>query len=286
MSLICATKPSTCNFETILHKTAKLLIKQAILDNAANKRTIDIKHCCGNCRSNFLTELPLKTFSGACEEIKVSDFICDVVGYRGTEIALGIEVLVTHKVGEDKAKNLPIYWVELNAEDIIANPYKWLPTQTHLKTIYCPSCKNEFKNIQKIADKWGINRNIYSPIRNPEISNYIANVQTCFKCEEIIPVFWWNGVPFCEKEPPIPRPKTIKYRNSKKYGGAYWANTCANCGMLQGDNFLFLFPDAPLRELPLSDETLSQTKAVASVRVLGGDEAVSEFMNVMNRMAR
>lgn len=277
---------STCNIETILHKTAKLLIKQAITDNATNKRAIDIKHCCGNCQSNFLTKLPLKTFSKASEEIKVSDYICDVVGYRSTEIALGIEILVTHKVSEDKAKNLPIYWVELNAEEVIKKPYQWHPTQSQLKTIYCPDCKNHFKHIQQIADKWGIDKCLYSPVKNPEKSPYIAEIETCFKCKEKIPVFWWRGVPFCESEPPTPRPKTIKYRKSKTYGGSYWANTCANCGMLQGDNFLFLFPNAPLRGLPLSNETLSQTKPVASLRVLAGDEAVSEFMNVMNRMAR
>lgn len=79
----------------------------------------------------------------------------------------------------------------------------------------------------------------------------------CFNCKEQILVFWWPGVPFCEKQPPYPMPRTIKLRSSKIYGWAYWANTCPKCDILQGDNHLFIFKTALFRELPISNELSS-----------------------------
>lgn len=271
---------SNCSIESILHKTAKLLIKNAIKDNSLGIKTLTLRNSCHSCGVEFPTELPVNTFSDAKEEVYVAEYICDVVGYRGDHIALGIEILNTHKVDEQKAEGLPIYWIELKAEDVITNPLEWNPIQSRLKSSVCKSCKSDIKHTQEIADKWKVDPSLYSPIKNPNTATYIADTEICFACKEEIPIFWWSGVPFCEIEPPLPRPNTIKYRHSQKYGGSYWANTCANCSMIQGDNFLFLFDNAPLRGLPLSNQN---TKKSDQVTVVGGDQAVSEFMKVINR---
>ncbi len=272
---------SSCNLETILHKTAKKLIKQAIDENAKNNKPLCLNNFCHSCGVQYSITLPSKTFSSASLETKISNYICDVIAYKNTKMTLAIEILVTHKVDDKKAKELPIFWVELNAEDVLNDPYKWNPTQSKLKQNYCPDCKADIKHIYSVADKWKINRELYSPIKNPEISTYIAGTCSCFKCKQVIPVFWWNGVPFSEKEPPNPKPITIKRKYSKQYDGSYWANTCPNCKVIQGDNHVFLFDNAPLNGLPLS--SASYTSESGHLNITSGDSVVSQFMKIVNR---
>jgi len=264
---------SNCSLESILHITAKKLIVGAINTNSESLRNISLRNHCQSCGVEFNTNLPFKTFTGANEEVRIAEYICDVVGYRGNEVALAIEVLNTHKVDLKKAKNLPIYWVELKAEDVIANPYQWNPTQSNLKASFCTDCKSHIQHVESVASKWEVDHNLYSAIKKPNLAPYIADTEICFKCHEEIPVFWWQGVPFCETEPPNPKPKTIKYQSSKQYGGSYWANTCAKCNVIQGDNYLFIFDNAPFKSMPISNKgTHLQIGA-----------ATSEFMKIINR---
>jgi ssDNA-binding Zn-finger/Zn-ribbon topoisomerase 1 len=244
----------SCSSESIIHKTAKKLLEQAISDNAVGiNNKLQIQCWCPECGAEHAPHIPINTFTAAKQEVAIGTFICDVVAYKETDIALALEVLHSHKVSTPKAQNLSVHWAELRAEDVVANPYFWRPVQERLKKITCTSCKDTRKNIHRIASKWGIEQSLYSIPRAPNNANYIIAVDTCFKCKEQIPVFWWRGVPFCQIEPPTPRPKTIKYKESKQYGGSYWANTCPNCKIIQGDNHIFLSADAPLHGLPLTN---------------------------------
>lgn len=272
---------SSCNQESILHITAKRLIEGVMHSNASSSLTINFRNHCCQCGGEFNTTLPYRTFTNAQQEVHVSEYLCDVVGYRGNEIALAVEILNTHKVDTSKASNLPVYWVELKAEDVISNPTQWCPTQSKLKSSFCQNCKSHIKHVQAIAEKWKIDKALYSPVKDPSLSPYIADTETCFRCKEEIPVFWWQGVPFCEREPPEPKPKTIKNRNSKQFGGKYWANTCANCNVIQGDNYLYIFDSAPFKNMPLSGEADNQAGGL--IRVVSGKSAVSEFMKVIHR---
>ncbi|MFD1006760.1 competence protein CoiA family protein [Oceanisphaera ostreae] len=271
---------SNCSLESVLHITAKRLVYAEILKNAAGEEGICLADCCQNCGVEFSTRVPANTFTNAGMEVGVGDYICDVVGYQENTVRLAIEILNTHKVDAKKAANLAVYWLELKAEDVINNSLKWSPTQANLKESYCMSCKDHIKHVVAVADKYGINRALYSAVKNPSKHAYIADIEVCFKCNQEIPVFWWQGVPFCEFEPPNPKPKTIKYRYSKKYGGSYWANTCADCNVIQGDNFLYIFNSARFKGMPMSN--LVQDKH-AGVKVVSGSTAVSEFMKVVNR---
>ena len=87
-------------------------------------------------------------------------------------------------------------------------------------------------------------------------------------------------MPFCEFEPPSPKPKTIKYRHSNKYGGSYWAIICADCNVMQGDNFLISLITHGAKVCRCTD--LVQDKH-AGVKVVSGSTAVSEFMKVLDR---
>lgn len=271
---------SSCNLESVLHITAKRLVHSVIEKNAGGEQTISLENHCQNCDVVFSNSLAPKTFSSAGLEVKVGNYICDVIGFRGDSIGLAIEIFNTHEVDAKKAEKLQTYWIELKAEDVINDPLKWVPTQANLKDSYCSSCKKRIKHILDVADKFGIERSLYSPVKNPAKATYIADTETCFKCKQEIPVFWWQGVPFCEVEPPNPKPKTIKFRNSKQYGGSYWANTCANCNMIQGDNHLYIFESAPFKDMPLSTDA---QKSQGGVRVVTGKSAVSEFMKVISR---
>lgn len=271
---------SNCSFESVIHITAKKLIESVIVKNANAKQIITLENHCHSCGVIFSTDLPMRTFSSAGLEVRIGEYISDVVGYRGDSIALAIEIFNTHEVDSVKAQNLHTYWVELKAEDVLKKPSEWIPTQANLKDSYCISCKKHIKHVLEVADKFGIERSLYSPVKDPSQATYIADIETCFKCNQEIPVFWWSGVPFCELEPPNPKPKTIKFRNSKQYGGSYWANTCANCNMIQGDNYLYISDKAPFKELCLSTDN---QKPQGGVRVVSGKSAMLELMKVISR---
>lgn len=48
---------SNCSQETILHKTAKFIVQQAIQENAAGGRTIRLQNQCRNCGKDHPAEL-------------------------------------------------------------------------------------------------------------------------------------------------------------------------------------------------------------------------------------
>jgi hypothetical protein len=240
-----------CNPETIIHLLAKKLIVKAIQDNAEGKSIISMNLKCSKCSKDFIKEIPKLTFSKAAAEVPISGFICDAIAYRDKKEALAIEIFHTHRVDDHKGEYLQIPWVEFNADEIIEDPFFWNPINSMLQPIFCNKCKNIHQYITTIAKKWGIDLNIFTTEKSPESGKYIAEVVECYNCKNEIPVFWWSGIPFSQDKPPDPMPYTIKYKYSKQYGGSYFMNTCPNCKVTQGDNFLFLQDDAPFKGLPI-----------------------------------
>lgn len=246
---------TSCTGETIAHKTAKALLVQTIIaqSSAHESNSISIACPCSSCETSFILSLPASSLTSAHEEVPVAEYICDVVAFRGTEPVLAIEVLVTHEVGQAKATALPLPWIELRAEDVLENPYLWRSIAGEMKPVVCLDCKTHGRKLNTLSDKWG--QPIFEPARqhNGNLTGYRSAIEVCWSCKQEILVYWWPGVPFCEAEPPNPRPKTVQLRNSKQFGGSYWANTCPSCKSIQGDNFLFLSSKAPFRGLPLRD---------------------------------
>lgn len=248
---------ASCNPETLAHKTAKLLLAQVITEQSTSPRPrpISLVCRCDCCGMGFQRKLPPQAMTGAREEVPIGDFVCDVVAYRVEKPVLVLEVLVTHAVDVRKANALPLPWAELRAEEILDNPYLWRPVAGKMNSVICPDCKKHFDKLKAVGEKW--NLPIFEPARyrEPGRAPYLTAIETCWKCKNEIPVYWWLGVPFCETEPPAPRPRTVQHRHSKQFGGSYWANTCPCCKSVQGDNFLFLgskpvFSGLPIRDTP------------------------------------
>lgn len=131
---------SECDQETVLYKTAKRLIKQAIDDNAKGKAIITLEmHCC-KCRKRFDINLKHHAFIGGKEDVFMPEHVCDVIGYRETGSSLLIEILTPYAVGNVKNTRLP-YWIELYAENVIQNSLEWKPRQSCLKDTECGDCK-------------------------------------------------------------------------------------------------------------------------------------------------
>lgn len=256
---------TTCSLETVLHKTAKLLIAQAIADhvNPSLDRTISITCQCVSCSIPFPLDIPKTAFTTARQEEPIGAFVCDVVAMREDSPALGIEIRVTHKVDEAKARALPIFWVELIATDVLKSPTKWVPSSSRLKPMRCTKCRDYKSRLDALAIRWNIETCSPAKFLDADRSDYLIEVEKCWKCKEEIPVFWWLGVPFCQKEPPRPRPKTVAFRQSKMFGGSYWANTCPGCQSIQGDNFLFLGESPTFNRLPLRETPETKANSLA-----------------------
>lgn len=250
-----------CTGESVLHKTAKALLVQTVRQHA-KARLVNLVCVCEKCQNSFVKKLPSNAFEDAFEEVKVGKRICDVVTCKDGEANLAIEVLATHAVDEMKASDLDIFWIELTASDVIANPHIWRPMQSRLKPQTCSKCAKLQSELKSLQIENGLREHPAANHAKAPYPPYLVAKDICYSCKKTVPVYWWQGVPFCQQSPPEPRPKTLQFRYSKKYGGKYWMNTCAACGAPSGDNFLFLESNAPFQHLPLvrTDEMKPEEK--------------------------
>lgn len=249
---------TNCGKESLLHKTAKLLLAQTIREHVAGEGSaqISMQCICKTCAAAFTRSLPRRAFERPEVEVPCGRFRFDVAACRGESIALGIEILHTHVVPQDKAAEITVPWVELQAVDVLEHPLQWKPVNSRLRPVECDDCKSRIERIRALAEKLRFALEPGAIEHDHKRARYLPAIEKCWSCKQDILVFWWNGVPFCESEPPSPRPRTIQLRHSKMFSGKYWANTCPHCKSIQGDNFLFLGFDGsnrPFRDLPLRE---------------------------------
>lgn len=275
---------STCSLESAEHQAAKRLVMMALEENrraTVSRLTLEMK--CAWCKDSFGLQLPPRSVDRAEMERRVGDFVGDVVGLRGEgadeRVALVIEVFHTNPVSPDKAARLGHPWLELRTADVLgdfsrnpAGPFTWRPwAHGGLKLVRCPDCRNWEKKVHATAATYGLP---CSGVARPsEIGKgaYLAALETCWSCKEDVPVYWWAGAPFAVKQPPEPRPRTIRFRPSKSYGGSYWMNCCAKCNAPLGDNYLYMMGGMPLGEMPqrnISAEVPTETATQAFMRRL------------------
>jgi hypothetical protein len=170
-----------CSQESILHKTAKLLIANVISANAAGAPNgkIVLDRMCDTCRTTSPHDIPLKTFSSVAQEVKVGKFICDVVGYRDNGVqALSVEIFHMHGVSGEKLETLPGLWIELDAAAVIQNPNHWQPIQSKLKAYKCKRCKEpppkplvQIPSQQPIEKLVNVVRQAPIKVRNPYLES-------------------------------------------------------------------------------------------------------------------
>jgi hypothetical protein len=239
-----AHKPSdTCNQETIIHKTAKLLVQQAIADwKAGRTQAPVVQRTCQICHSLVAQPLPDKVETAALEYQLTDGFIADVALLVGDKPEAAIEIKVTHAVGEEKAASLSAPFIEVDGYAVLDSPTNWMPITDQFKPLTCRACLQAFQRFQTKAAQVAKRANIELPTEY-----YRYALSPCWRCKKDILVFTWPGQRLHEKRQPSkqPLPKTVRYEFSKTVNGKYWANCCSHCRAIQGDWFLFAEPGGP-----------------------------------------
>ena len=244
----------TCSGETVLHKTAKLLIQSAVTAAIRGDAPIMFEIECDGCRRPFQVQFPAGCVERAEMEWRdATGRVIDVMLLAGDEARLGVEILVSHAVDEEKARDLSFPWIELDATHVLENARVWRPLQHALKTRTCKPCQALDRAIEdvyaeflaELKRKWRID----------EPAGYSMGLARCWKCSELIPIFEWGNGAWDKSEPPSPRSATVQWRYSKTIRDHYWANTCPRCKSLQGGFFAWRAPiefDFEVRDIAMS----------------------------------
>ncbi len=230
----------TCNQETIIHKIAKQLIFNAISDWKSGKIDVPtLRRTCNICCKFTNQSLPDKVESAILEYRMPDGFIIDVALMVENEPAAAIEIKVSHAVDENKARLLPIPFIELDGQAVIDNPTIFQPVRDCFKEFTCKRCKQSMKQYDVKVNEIAKQTNVDLPDRY-----YRYGFWECWKCKREIILFAWPKTSDWDKSAPKvkPIPRTIQYRYSKTVADRYWVNTCPYCKSIQGDWFLFAYP--------------------------------------------
>ncbi|WP_028987587.1 competence protein CoiA family protein [Thermicanus aegyptius] len=234
-----------CNQETILHKTAKLLVQKSIYDwKAGRADTPVIQRQCRICHTVENHPLPGEITDAILEYRLSEGYVVDVALMAGNVVKIAVEIKVTHGVDEVKTERLSVPFLELLGHDILTETLVWRPITERPKTFVCDGCKQKYKlawsKFQAKAKLLAQSMRINLPT-----AYYRYGIYTCWKCKRDILVFTWPGAYFNNPPKMKPIPKTIRYRFSNTIGRKYWANICPYCNSIQGNHFLYFEPDGP-----------------------------------------
>lgn len=235
-------KSSECSQESIEHKTAKKLIVQAI----SSGYPIYLMTRCigGKCRSKNVRIEVSKVLLRAEEEVSVDQYRVDVLGYDGKGPRVAIEIKHTHKVDDEKGGSLNIPWIELSSEDVLKDPYHWVPLQSSFEnTTLCRTCRQFREAAAYWIGRVGSENTPYYPAigyTNDEAVNnaFRVSICQCIHCDRVIPYFGWQY----DSPPDIKTlPKTVKVELIKKGWSSHMRhyfyedtcrilNYCLHCG--------------------------------------------------------
>ena len=193
------------------------------------------------CEGGIVQDVP-DDVTHATAEVRLGDgSIADIVLFRGEDVAAAIEILVTHRVGQQKAGRLRVPWMEIQAEAVLDRPYWWVLTQDGLQPFACPACAKRDESgaralgqIQDRALSIAEGLDLSLPATPPY--HYVAH--RCWRCEtEMVAFLWPGGGDHSARRPPAPIPSSVQHRATDG-GGDYWANCCPSCSAVQGDYYL------------------------------------------------
>lgn len=239
-----------CSQETILHKSAKLLVQSSVRDWKQGKAVVpEVLRECRVCHESSPQPLPEKVTDAQLEYRLPDGLVSDVALLEGQEAVAAVEILVTHEVGEKKSAHLSIPFVEIEAAAVLKSPRQWKPVTDKFKPRTCPKCRERLaqfiEKTRDVADR--------CKIALPT-SYYRYGLYPCYKCRKTVLAFDWPGRGLWPKTPPQqqPVPRSIQYRYVGCVNDKYWANTCPLCDAMQGDNYLFMEPGSPFMGADLS----------------------------------
>jgi hypothetical protein len=252
-----------CSFETALHKAAKLAIASSVQNwIATGEDRPVIQNRCFSCCSPHNQPLPDRVKAVEIETRLDSGHIADVVLTDGENAILAIEIVVTNAVSSEKGRQIPIYWIELDAQAVISDSIHWNPTQLSLKKFGCKRCHSEilrFRNeclaLAKLSD-----------VVIPD-SGFLYGPTECERCNKWCIAFLWDKGA-CR---PNATPRTVQLvQHSNDY--IAWSNTCAWC------QNIIMFSDLRQRHRPFwfmkaeEASTQNRSKSLAKIALHYFDE--------------
>lgn len=245
---------SACTSESIAHKTAKLLIFHAFSDwkSSHGQELIVEVGCDFQIYCSNTVKYPIRDkVTAAHIEYPIGLHRADIMFTTGDKPVLAVEVKVSHAVDEHKAETLPVYFIEVDAQDVIKNPHVLRDIRHKQNREYsadsghqhnwksehrtCSQCKSNMREFEeakrRVARACGVTY---------DSEKYTAGIDCCYKCKKPILRFNWKGnEDWSTKRPPQPIPRTVQYRYSHTVRKKYWANTCSHCGAIQGDFYSY-----------------------------------------------
>lgn len=229
-----------CASETILHATAKRLIVEVIHAwKSGMGPALQVVRKCIDCDVSHFQHVPEKVLSAKSEYRLPSGRVADVALLGANGPMAAIEIYVRHLVPQEKAGSLEVPWVELNGDEVVADPLLWKPRNDRFKPYTCEDCN--FQRTQHAKALERISRTLRIPL---PWGVYHAEPANCYRCKQEMLVFTWpDHTMWTVRHPPEPIPPTLTFAYTQTTGGRYWANICPHCHAVQGDWNLYMEPD-------------------------------------------
>lgn len=142
--------PSDCKGEGVIHKAAKLRLKEIFEDSlqggplprlivqCASLRSYRIPKGCERVMRNSVNY----RFTSVAEEVTVSPYRLDVALLDQEQVTFGIEVFHQHRVQALKAATLNVPWIEVDATAVLNDALQLVPLSSSLDLELCLRCQS------------------------------------------------------------------------------------------------------------------------------------------------
>ncbi len=222
-----------CLGESLVHYRAKYKVAAV-----ANAGKLCLRLRCCDCGRSYPHQ---SRVTRAKVEVGVNEYRVDVLCYENDSPLLVVEVFNTHKVGDRKAGDLPLSWVELAADDIMKNAVWDVRDGSYQSR--CQNCleakrQRERRVAAERREKAKLLRELRSKLSRSEYASheeylqagYLVGLAPCQNRDRYrhrTVVFWWPG-----DTPPTPVPPRVS-RRTRRNGQEVWENVCTSCGYYQ-----------------------------------------------------
>jgi Competence protein CoiA-like family len=202
-----------CSSETALHAAAKQLVAAAVDEHVlgSGPSPVFVRRCAAACDATCRQELPRKVGGARLEARLASGRVVDVGLFARAAPALfvaAIEIHVTHAVDDDKALDVEVPWIEVEAEEVCESRGRVLrPTRDRFVPWLCDrhagergAAVKEAREERRLAGD--LARRL--PFALGDFPGFrVARVATCASGHDALELAWDGD------EPPWPRPPCV-----------------------------------------------------------------------------
>lgn len=208
--------PRACAAESVSHLVAKELIARAIMDWKDGGEPPKIVRRCASegCARGCTQEMPRKVLRAELERKLPNGRVVDVALVGPGDLCIAaVEVLQTHAVDDDKARELGVPWLEVSAEQVCATAGRVLdPVTDRLLPWLCdehaPARKARAKQQREEQLSYAALLRAL-PFALEDYPGFrVEGTGTCARGHAAL-VFAWEG-----REPPFPRPPLVVARHA------------------------------------------------------------------------